>query len=258
MTQPAEGSAAETEPAEPAEPTDTMPDQVPDGMPYTTPDTMPDTTDRQAVIDLLGALSYAQLSGFEALAADAQVTPNLRAKLSFARLAVSMFLRCERVVERLEELGVGQEEAMVPFAAAVDSFHQRTAPIDWLEGIVKAYVGDGIVRDFYLDMGQRLTTSDRDFIVGMLSPVAESPAIAVEVLKAVTHDARVHGRLSLWGRRILGEALQTVQTVASERDALAALLAGDESGPDPGETGRLLARLTEGHTRRMKALGLSA
>ena len=39
----------------------------------------------EAVVDLLGALSYAQLSGFEALAADAQMTPHLRAKMAFAR-----------------------------------------------------------------------------------------------------------------------------------------------------------------------------
>ena len=36
----------------------------------------------EAVVDLLGALSYAQLSGFEALAADAAMTPHLRAKLA--------------------------------------------------------------------------------------------------------------------------------------------------------------------------------
>ena len=50
------------------------------------------------------------------------------------------------------------------------------------------------------------------------------------------------------------------QRVAAERDALSALLAGgvDRPGADLAEMGRMLARLTENHSRRMSALGLSA
>ena len=36
----------------------------------------------------------------------------------------------------------------VPF----DAFHERTKPKGWLEGLVKAYVGDGIAKDFYREM----------------------------------------------------------------------------------------------------------
>ena len=82
----------------------------------------------EAVVDLLGALSYAQLSGFEALAADAQMTPHLRAKMAFARMGVEMFHRCEQVGVRLGELGMSQEQAMTPFVAAVDAFHERSKP----------------------------------------------------------------------------------------------------------------------------------
>jgi hypothetical protein len=48
--------------------------------------------------------------------------------------------------------------------------------------------------------------------------------------------------------------------VAAERDALAALLVGGMSrrGADLAEVGRMFARLTENHTKRMASLGLSA
>ncbi len=67
-------------------------------------------------------MSYAQLSGFEALAADAAMTPHLRAKVAFARMGVEMFHRCERVGVRLRELGADHEVAMTPFVASVDAF----------------------------------------------------------------------------------------------------------------------------------------
>jgi hypothetical protein len=58
----------------------------------------------------------------------------------------------------------------------------------------------------------------------------------------------------------VGEALSQAQRVAAERDALSALIVGgvDRPGADLAELGRMLARLTENHTRRMSALGLAA
>jgi len=37
---------------------------------------------------------------------------------------------------------------------ALDGFHATTVPADWLEGLVKAYVGDGLAADF-LPRGRR-------------------------------------------------------------------------------------------------------
>ena len=58
-----------------------------------------------------------------------------------------------------------------------------------------------------------------------------------------------------------GEALTQAQRVAADRDALAALLVGgvDRTGADLAEVGPdVRTRLTEAHTARMAALGLSA
>jgi hypothetical protein len=66
----------------------------------------------------------------------------------------------------------------------------------------------------------------------------------------------VAGRLALWARRLVGEALGQAQRVAAEREALAGLLAGGEIS-QLGEIGRMFAQLTDAHARRMAALGLS-
>jgi hypothetical protein len=71
----------------------------------------------------------------------------------------------------------------------------------------------------------------------------------------------VAGRLALWARRLVGEALAQAHRVAAERAPLARLLAGAVTGPDgpggeQGEIGRMFARLTDAHDERMAALGL--
>jgi hypothetical protein len=70
----------------------------------------------------------------------------------------------------------------------------------------------------------------------------------------------VGGRLALWGRRLMGEALSQAQRVAAERDSLAALLAGgvDRPGMDLAALSRMFGRLTENHAKRMAELGLAS
>jgi len=80
------------------------------------------------------------------------------------------------------------------------------------------------------------------------------------VRAAIRADPRVSGRLALWGRRLVGEALTQAQRVGVERDALSSLLVGapGRPGADLAELGRMFARLTDEHTRRMARLGLAA
>src|SRR3712207_8396820 len=57
-----------------------------------------------------------------------------------------------RLSERLAEHGADPSEAMAPFVRALDAFHEGTRPSTWLEGLVKAYVGDGLATDFYREI----------------------------------------------------------------------------------------------------------
>jgi hypothetical protein len=63
-------------------------------------------------------------------------------------VAVTEFHHYEALASRLTEMGANPEAAMEPFIAPIDGFHDRTRPTGWLEGLVKAYVGDGIATDF--------------------------------------------------------------------------------------------------------------
>jgi len=162
--------------------------------------------------------------------------------------------------DRLVELGVDPQEAMEPFRHALDDFHEHTAPSDWLEGLVKAYVGDGIGTDFYREISNFVDENSRAIVVSVCDDMGQSAFIVDRVRAAIVEDPRVGGRLALWGRRLVGEALSQAQRVAADRDALSTLLVGgvDRPGTDLAEIGRMLARLTDNHARRMAALGLAA
>ena len=144
----------------------------------------------------------------------------------------------------------------------MDSFHERTRPSTWLEGLVKAYVGDGIATDFYREIAAYVDPSTQALVHDAMQDVGQADFVVTVVREARKADPRVAGRLALWGRRLVGEALSQAQQVAVERDALASLLVGGvgtgRPSADLAELGRMFARLTDEHTRRMERLGLSA
>jgi tRNA-(MS[2]IO[6]A)-hydroxylase (MiaE)-like len=213
-----------------------------------------------AVVDLLGVLAYGELTGFSRLGADSDLAPTLTAKAEMAALAVARFGHFERLMRRLTELGLDPEAAMEPFVVAVDAFHERTAPSTWLEGLVKAYVGEGISNDFYREISVYVDPVTRDLVTEVLADSGQAEFVVREVRGAIEADPRLTGRLALWGRRLVGEALSQAQRVAADRDALASLMVGsvDRPGADLAELVRMFGRLTEAHSRRMGLLGLSA
>ena len=180
-------------------------------------------TYRAAVVDLLGALAYGELTAFDRLADDADLAPTLPHKAALAGLAVAEFRHFERAASRgCDELGVDPEAAMEPFVAALDAFHERTAPERWLEGLVKAYVGDGIAtRLLPRDLGLRRRSTPARWCARVLEDTGHAEFVVRAVREAIEADPRIAGRLALWGRRLVGEALSQAQRVAAERDALA-------------------------------------
>jgi hypothetical protein len=215
---------------------------------------------RDAVIDLLGAVAYGEISAFERLSEDARMAPTLEDKVAIATMASNEFGKVAALQTRISELGADPYVAMAPFRDAIDFFHEHTAPADWFESLVKAYVGDGLADDFYREIAAYLDPSTRDLVVASLDDAGHAEFVVDRVRAAIDADPRLGGRLALWGRRLMGEALTQAQRVAAERDALSALLAGgvDRPGLDLAAVGRMFARLTEGHVQRMEKLGLAS
>ena len=209
-----------------------------------------------ATVDLLGVLAYGELTAFERLASDARLAPSVGDKTALASMAVAEFGHFSKLRDHLAASGADPEAAMTPFVKALDDFHDSTEPNDWLEGLIKAYVGDGLATDFYREVaGSLQDRQTRELVLEVLADTGQAAFAVARVTEAIAAEPAVAGRLALWGRRLVGEAIIQAQRVAVERDALTELLVGQG---DLAGIVRLLSRLTDNHTARMAAMGLGS
>lgn len=217
--------------------------------------TTPPAPDSAAVVDLLGMLAYGELLAFDRMAADARLAPDLHRRAVLSEMAAVEISNYRRLADRLTELGADPQAVMEPYVEPLHGYHDSTEPKDWLEALTKAYVGDSIADDFFREVAEYLTAADRELVLQVLHESRYDEFAREEIRSAIDADPRVANRLSMWARRLVGEALSQAQRVAAERDALTDLIltgAGDLSG-----LGALFKRLTAAHTTRMAAVGLN-
>ena len=250
-----------SEPNQPREPSE--PDQQSE---HSEPDQQSEHSEpdqQSGIIDLLGLLAYAELDAYFRLTDDAALAPSLADKAALAGMAVAEFGHFRLLCDQLAALGAQPDQAMLPFAPALDAFHARTAPADWLEGLVKAYVGDGIAADFYRAVAELVNPQTRELVLRVLADTGHAEFVIARVRAAIAADPQVGGRLALWARRLVGEALGQAYRVVADRRPLASLLTGAAAGETGqtsqlGDIGRMFARITDAHAQRMAALGLAS
>ena len=215
---------------------------------------------REGAIDLLGILAYGALTAFERLAEDARTAPTLTDKIHVATMASAQIDYFGRVRGRLADFGVDVLTAMRPFHQPFNTFHEYTRPRDWYEGLLKAYVGDGIAADFYREVAAYVDEDTRTLVHEVLADRGHDEFVIDRVRSGIDADPKLAGRLALWGRRLVGEALSQAQRVAADRDALTSLLTGtsDRPGMDLAAISRMFSRLVANHTKRMARLGLQS
>ena len=158
---------------------------------------------RVAVVDLLGGLAYSELTAFERLTEDATGAPTLQDKVALASMAAAEFGHFDRLRARLVELDADPFAAMEPFHVPVDAFHAHTRPSNWLESLIKAYVGDGLAADFYREIATYLDADTRDLILTTLDDTGQSAFAVDRVRRAIEADPKIAGRLALWARRLM-------------------------------------------------------
>jgi hypothetical protein len=213
------------------------------------------------VIDLLGVLAYGELVAFERTAADASLAPTLEDKASLAKMAAAEFAHFEQLSAHLSALGSDPIAAMQPFVTPLNQFHNTLTPRDWLEGLLKAYVGDGIANDFYREISSLMDPETAALVAEVLSDVGQAEFAVNRIRAAIEQDPKVAGRLALWGRRLMGEMISQATLVAGSRPALQELFLRSPSGEATVTSTELTAmvnRLTVGHAKRMDVLGLAS
>lgn len=210
----------------------------------------------EAVVDLLGALAYGELSAFDHLADDAGLAPTLGGRARMSEMAAAEFGHYRQLADRLIRLGATPDEAMAPFVAALETYHSLTKPSTWLESVVKAYVGYGMAADFYREVAVFVPGDTGELIRAVLADAGRADFAVPEVAAAIAEQPSITGRLALWGRRLVGEAISQTQHVLADRDSLMMLLV--EGTGDLTGVAALITRITDRHGERMSALGLDS
>ncbi|MER7331161.1 MULTISPECIES: ferritin-like fold-containing protein [unclassified Micromonospora] len=206
-----------------------------------------------AVTDLLGLVAFGELLAFERMAVDARLAPDLRRRAALGEMAAAEIGNYRRLADRLAALGVLPDDAMAPYVAPLQAYHDSTEPRDWAEAVTKAYVGDAITDDFIREIAAALAEPDRQLVLDVVHDSTYADFAVAEIRAAIAADPKVAGRLSMWARRLVGEALSQAGRVAADRGALTALIAGSDRVDVQG----LFGRLTAAHTTRMAAAGLN-
>ncbi|MEV0436160.1 MULTISPECIES: ferritin-like fold-containing protein [Nocardia] len=216
--------------------------------------TAPLSADHPGVTELFAVLAYGELSAFYRLAEEAKLAPSVRGRVAVAKMAAAELAHFEALEAALSARGVDAERAMDQYQGALDSYHASTDPSTWLESMVKFYVGDGLAADFYTEIAGALPAEVADVVRDVLAETGHSQFVVEEVRNAVTASRSERDRLTLWGRRLLGEAITQAQYVMAQRDELAELVlaaTGDLNG-----IVSLFDRMQERHAARMAQLGL--
>lgn len=209
----------------------------------------------EGVTELLGMLAYGEMLAFDRMTADARLAPDLRRRAILSEMAAAEIGDLRRLMNRLAELGVDPEQAMLAYVRPLQAYHDQTVPNDWLEALTKAYVGDGVADDFFREVAAFLAEPDRTLVREVVHESRYAEFAATEIRAAIEADPKVANRLSMWARRLVGEALSQAQRVAAERLPLTVLIvtgSGDQAG-----VLALLKRLAQAHGARMSAVGLN-
>ena len=208
-------------------------------------------------LELLGVVAYGELAAFDRLAEDARMAPALADRVEMTAMAAIQYGHFRSAADRITELGGDVLTVMEPYRRAFDEFHALTSPKTWYEGLLGVYIGDSLAADVYREVSDRSDDRTRDLVHEVLSDEAYDDFVVARVRAGIAADPDVSGRLALWGRRMVGEAMSQAQRLLAERPALAGLLTGAPDG-SLASINRIMSRLIENHSARMARLGLSA
>ncbi|MET9326441.1 ferritin-like fold-containing protein [Tsukamurella sp. NPDC003166] len=212
------------------------------------------SAEHPGVAALFAVLAYGELAAFQRLSRESEMAPDLRGRIAVASMAAAQMRNFELLDTELDRRGQDVTVATAPFVPVITRYHERTTPRNWNEALVKAYIGDGLAADFYSEVARALPGEPASVVAAVLSDTRESEFAVSRVRAATAANPALRSPLTLWGRRLLSEAIIQAQEVLATRDELAALLF-EHSADLPG-VAQFFESLQTRHAERMATLGL--
>ena len=202
---------------------------------------------------LLGLLACGEVFGFNTLADASAMSAKFDHRVALMNMAVAHRDAYLTTKQRLTDSGADADAIIGAFTGPLAIYHDRTAPSDEQEALLKSYVGTGIAADFIREVAGYLDPDTQAFVAEVLAEPNPDAVVVPHLNSELAQDPEAAGKLALWGRRLMGEAISQAQRVATDRPELVALLVGED---DLAGFQQMIARMTSRHSARMKAIGL--
>lgn len=214
----------------------------------------------------LGQLAYLLLSNFEILTNELKYSPTTQYKAELSEAAAKSFESYRAISKKISGLGFDVTDAMDPFTERIDTFHSRTAGIDWYETVIKIYLVSGLLDDFYSRLAVGLPKELREFVEKALSDKTFEKFAKRVLVEGMANNPQLADRLALWGRRLMGDTLLEVRAAFDNRKLAgvtkeAKLSIEQERAVNLDSYTKIEPLVTEmisAHSLRMDAVGLTA
>jgi hypothetical protein len=214
----------------------------------------------------LGQLAYLLLSNFEILTNELKYAPTTAYKAELSEAAAKSFDKYRTISKKLSGLGFDVTDSMDPFVERVDTFHSRTAGIDWYESVIKIYLVSGLLDDFYRRLAIGLPKELREDVEKALSDKTFEKFAKRVLVEGMSGNESLESRLALWGRRLMGDVLLEVRAAFDNKklsgsDKKSTLTLEQERKINLESYSKIEPLVTEmiaAHSLRMDAVGLTA
>ncbi|MBW3662432.1 MAG: ferritin-like domain-containing protein [Actinobacteria bacterium] len=208
-----------------------------------------------ATVELLGALTYAQLRAFEVTARAVRVAPDARAADVVASFAVREFEAYRGLRDCLGDLTDLVDAVVSRQKARIDEYFDGVPTHeDWLSACTFFAAGLPLAGDFVSEIAPFLDAPTREVVLEALTRRESFVEYATaQVVEQVDTDPAIRDAARHLVADITGKALTQFQGAITDTDALEVLL-GDE--PDDRRVREVAMRVLDAHRRRMHALGV--
>lgn len=195
---------------------------------------------------LIGLLGFSLLAEMTRLAKDGDQAPNIDYHVEHARMSGRAFEEYLRLERFAEENDFDLKEVVGPYAGIYDELDQRTRPSNWWERSVKSYVTLGIFTDALSELNNRHQLFPDDQWSG---DMGQGQWVRDNLAPLTEADPQLAARLSLWARRVAGEAFGLLR---------ATLFSYPELARDPDTVDAIVALATKRHAERLQGINLKA
>lgn len=210
-----------------------------------------------ATVELLGALTYAQLRAFEVTAAAVRTAPDVRAADRVAEFADREYGDYVLLRDRLRDLTDLPVPAMERQKRRVDAFYDNLPITDWLSACIFFAIGLPLAADFARTVAPTLDHETAQVVLKALAEREPFEAYASgQVVTVVGDDPARRERSRRLAAEITGSALTGFQGAVNDTDALLVLLEQLEEHAGQDVLRHTAVALLGQHRRRMAAIGV--